>query len=87
MPIWVRQALAAARKVPWRRVVAAIVWLATVGRQYWNRLTSDERRELFDLVKRSKGSRSNLSQAEQDRVVALLLKIRREPEGGSPAAP
>jgi hypothetical protein len=68
-------------------VIAAIVWLATVGRQYWNRLTSDERRELFDLVKRSKGSRSNLSQAEQDRVVALLLKIRREPEEGSPATP
>jgi hypothetical protein len=87
MPVWVRQALGAARRVPWRRVVAAIVWLATAGRQYWNRLTSDERRELFDLVKRSKGSRSNLSQAEQDRVVALLLKIRREPEGGSPAAP
>jgi hypothetical protein len=86
MPTWVRQALAAARKVPWRRVIAAIVWLATAGREYWNRLTSDERRELLDLVKRSKGSRSNLSPTEQDRVVALLLKIRSGPEGGRPAA-
>jgi hypothetical protein len=86
MPTWVRQALAAARKVPWRRVIAAIVWLATAGREYWNRLTSDERRELLDLVKRSKGSRSNLSPTEQDRVVALLLKIRSGPEGGRPAS-
>jgi hypothetical protein len=86
MPAWVRQALAAARKVPWRRVIAAIAWLATAGREYWNRLSSDERRELLDLVKRSKGSRSNLSPTEQDRVVALLLKIRSGPPGGSPAA-
>ena len=86
MPAWVRQAITAVRSVPWRRVIAAIVWLATAGREYWNRLTSAERQELFDLVKRSKGIRSNLSQAEQDRVVALLLKIRREPEGGSPAS-
>ena len=87
MPAWVQQALSAARRVPWRRVVAAIAWLATAGREYWNRLSSAERRELFDLVKRSRGSRSNLSQAEQDRVVALLLKIRRESEGGSAASP
>jgi hypothetical protein len=87
MPTWVRQALVAARKVPWRRVIAAIVWLVTRGRQYWDRLSSDERRELLDLVKRSKGSRSNLSGPEQDRVVALLLKIRQGPEGGSPARP
>jgi hypothetical protein len=87
MPGWVRQALAAARKVPWRRVIAAIVWLVTSGREYWNRLSSDERRELLDLVKRSKGSRSNLSNTEQDRVVALLLKIRQGPEGGRPATP
>jgi hypothetical protein len=82
MPAWVRQALAAARSVPWRRVIAAIVWLATAGREYWNRLTSDERRELVDLVKRSQGRRSNLSNAEQGRVVDLLQKIRQGPEGG-----
>ena len=77
MPAWVLKALAAARKVPWKRVMAAIVWLATAGREYWNRLTPDERREVLDLVKKSKGKRSNLSQREQDRVVALLEKVRR----------
>jgi predicted Fe-S protein YdhL (DUF1289 family) len=54
-----------------------VVWLATAGREYWNRLTPDERREVLDLVKKSKGKRSNLSQREQDRVVALLEKVRR----------
>ncbi len=82
MPAWVLKALTAARRVPWRRVIAAVVWLATAGREYWNRLTADERRELLDLVKQSRGARSNLSQAEQDRVVALLEKIRRGVDRG-----
>jgi alkylated DNA nucleotide flippase Atl1 len=82
MPAWVLKALTAARRVPWRRVIAAVVWLATAGREYWNRLTADERRELLDLVKKSRGARSNLSQAEQDRVVALLEKIRRGVDRG-----
>lgn len=80
MPTWVRQALSAAKKVPWRRVIAAIVWLTTSGREYWNRLTPDERREVRDLAVKSKGSRSNLTGTEQDRLVALFLKIRRGPD-------
>jgi hypothetical protein len=85
MPAWVLKALTTARKVPWRRVMAAIAWLATVGREYWNRLTANERRELLDLVKQSKGKRSNLSGTEQARVVALLDKVRRGagPQDGS----
>lgn len=86
MPTWVLRALAAARKVPWRRVIAAIVWLNTTGRSYWNRLTPDERREVRDLAIKSKGKRSNLTGAEQDRLVALFLKIRRDPDGGSATA-
>lgn len=85
MPAWVMQALAAARKVPWKRVVAAIVWLSTVGREYWDRLTPDERREVRDLVIKSRGSRSNLSTTEQDRLVALFQKIRRGADGGAEA--
>ncbi len=77
MPLWVLRALIAARRIPWRRVVAAVVWLATVGREYWDRLTSDERKELLDLMWKSKGRRSNLTKKEQNRVVELLDKIRR----------
>lgn len=78
MPLWVWRALKAARRVPWRRVLAAVIWLATAGRKYWDRLTPDERRELRDLMKKSKGMRSNLTRKEQDRVTKLFDKIRRE---------
>ena len=37
-----------------------------------------ERNELLDLMRKSKGRRSNLTAKEQDRVVKLLDKIRRE---------
>jgi hypothetical protein len=87
MPTWVLQALSAARKVPWRRVIAAIVWLSTSGREYWNRLTPDERREVRELAMKSKGKRSNLTGADQDRLVALFLKIRRGPDDSSGTAP
>ena len=79
MPPWVIQALTAARKVPWRKVLAAIAWLASSGRKYWGRLTPDERREVRDLAVKSKGSRSNLSSTEMNRLVELFQKIRRDP--------
>ena len=60
--------------------MAAILWLSTAGREYWNRLTPDERREVRDLAVKSKGKRSNLTGADQDRLVALFLKIRRGPD-------
>jgi hypothetical protein len=80
MPAWVVQAISAVRRVPWRRVIAAIVWLNTRGREYWNRLTPDERREVWDLAIKSRGQRSNLTGAEQDRLVGLFMKVRRGPD-------
>ena len=81
MPAWVLQALSAARRVPWRRVIAAIVWLSTSGREYWDRLTPEERREVRDLAVKSRGKRANLTGTEEDRLVALVLKSRRGPDG------
>ena len=77
MPVWVWRALKAARRVPWTKVWAAVIWLATVGRDYWDRLTPKERRELLDLMIKSKGSRSNLTNKEQGRLIELFNKIRR----------
>jgi predicted Fe-S protein YdhL (DUF1289 family) len=68
--------------VPWSQVAAAVGWLATAGRQYWDRLAPEERREVFDLLRKSKGQKSNLSRMEQDRVAALLKKIRENPGFG-----
>lgn len=73
---WVSTAIRGARKVPWAKVVAAVVWLNTEGRKYWNRLSPRERREVLDLIAKSKGSRSNLTNAEQGRLVDLFGKIR-----------
>ncbi len=80
MPTWVFKALRTGRKVPWAKVLAAIVWLNTEGRRYWNRLTPGERREVRDLALRSRGRRSNLSNAEQGRLVDLFGKIRKGDE-------
>ena len=77
MPTWVVQALTAVRKVPWRKVLAAILWLNTEGRKYWNRLSPDERREVRDLALKSRGQRSNLSPDDEDRLILLFRKIRR----------
>ena len=60
MPAWVLQAITAIRKVPWRRVLAAILWLNTEGRRYWNRLSPDERGEVRDLA--LVGARRSLTQ-------------------------
>lgn len=68
--------LRGARRVPWKKVLAAIAWLMTRGRMYWDRLTPDERREVLDIAVKSKGRRSNLSNAEQGRLVDLFAKIR-----------
>jgi hypothetical protein len=84
MPPWVLRAISSARKVPWRKVLAAIVWLNTEGRRYWNRLTPDERREVRDLAFKSRGKRSNLTPEEQGRLVTLFQKIRQDP-GDMPA--
>ena len=73
---WVALTLRGARKVPWAKVVAAVVWLNTEGRKYWNRLSPHERREVLDLIAKSKGSRSNLTNAEQGRLIDLFGKIR-----------
>jgi hypothetical protein len=78
MPIWVWRVLKAARRVPWTKVWAAVIWLSTVGRKYWDRLTPEERRELLSLMAKSKGRRSNLTKKEQDRVLTLFDTIRHE---------
>ena len=78
MPVWVWRVLKAARRVPWTKVWAAVIWLSTMGRKYWDRLTPAERRELLALMVKSKGRRPNLTAKEQDRVLRLLDKIRHE---------
>jgi hypothetical protein len=81
MPAWVFNVLLAARKASWGRVLAAIVWLRDSGGRYWERLTWQERREILNLARKSRGRRANLTKREQKRMVALLKAIRRHPAG------
>jgi hypothetical protein len=81
MPKWVITAITSVRKVPWRKVLAAIVWLNTEGRKYWNRLSPDERREVRNLAVKSRGSRSNLTPEDEDRLLLLFRKVRRPGPG------
>jgi hypothetical protein len=76
VPVWVWRVLKGSRRVPWTKVWAAVIWLSTVGRGYWDRLAPSERRQVLDLMIKSKGRRSNLTNREQDRLVRLLNKLR-----------
>lgn len=80
MPTWVLRTITAVRRVPWAKLIAAVTWLATEGREYWSRLTAPERREVRDLLVKSRGRRSNLSNAELGRLIDLLDKVRRGPD-------
>ena len=82
MPTWVISTLLAARKVPWKKVLATIVWLNVEGRRYWDRLTPEERKEVRDIALKSKGQRSNLSNADLGRLVDLFGKIRKADVAG-----
>jgi hypothetical protein len=75
VPTWVRRVLAA-RSVPWAELLAAVAWLTTVGRAYWDRLDGDERRDALELLMKSRGERSNLTRREQLRLRRLFKKVR-----------
>ena len=66
--------------------VGAVNWIALYeagrflykhGRERWDKLTPEERRRIGELVRKSKGRRSNLTQAERDRLWALVKKAAR----------
>lgn len=70
--------LVMARRVPWARAWLVARWLYQHGRERVQKnLNERERRELWELMKRSQGRRSNLSRREQDRFVALARKAAR----------
>jgi hypothetical protein len=67
--------LTALRRVPWMRVWLAAQWLYRQGRRRLEEnLSERERRELLELMRKSKGRQSNLSSREQDRLRRLVRK-------------
>jgi hypothetical protein len=66
-------AITALRRIPWVRVWVAAQWLYHQGRKRLEEnLSARERRELLELMRRSKGRRANLSAKEQDRFRRLV---------------
>lgn len=73
MPPWAVIATRA-RAVPWMVLYKAATWLYTKGQQFWGNLSAGERSELGDIMRKSKGRRSNLSDRETDRLKNLVRK-------------
>ena len=70
--------LLALRRVPWMRIWLAAQWLYRHGRRRLEQnLSERERRDLLDLIKKSKGRQANLSTREQDRMRRLVRQALR----------
>jgi hypothetical protein len=62
------------RAINWIALFEAARFTYKHGKQRWDKLTPDERRRIGELVRKSKGRRSNLTERERDRLWALVKK-------------
>ncbi len=64
----------AAKRIPWKRVLFAAQLVYRKGTAASRALTESERQRLLDLVKKSQGRPSNLTERERARVRELAGK-------------
>lgn len=69
--------IAAARRIPWAKVVAMGTLAYQRGSAAWEALTPSERARLRELITKSKGRPQNLTSRERDRVRQLAAKALR----------
>jgi len=75
VPLWIaRKAVPTIwRRIPWKVVWAIALWLVNKGRErVQENLTEREQRELLQLVKKSRGQPSNLSQRDRTRIKNIV---------------
>ena len=80
MPAWIakRVAKSAWKRIPWRMVWVVSLWLVEKGRERMNEnLTEKERKELVNLVLRSKGRPSSLPERDRTRIKNIAGKAMR----------
>lgn len=80
MPWWIaRKAVPGVwRRVPWKVVWAASLWLAERGRErVRENLTKGEQTEFWNLVKKSRGRPGNLAQRDRTRMKTIVGKAIR----------
>ena len=62
------------RALNWIALFEAARFVYRHGRQSWDNLTPEERRQVGELVRKSKGLRSNLTERERERLWELVKK-------------
>jgi hypothetical protein len=62
------------RAINWIALFEAARFAYRHGRRSWDNLTPDERRNLGELIRKSKGRRSNLTGVERERMWDLVKK-------------
>ena len=75
MPPWIARKAAPAiwRRIPWKAVWAIALWLVNKGQErVKENLTQKEQRELLNLVTKSRGRPSNLSQHDRTRIKNIV---------------
>lgn len=80
MPWWLARKAAPRiwRRVPWKMVWAASIWLVNKGRERVEQnLTQREQTEFWNLVKKSKGRPGNLAQRDRTRLKHIVGKAIR----------
>lgn len=80
MPLWLARKAAPQiwRRVPWKMVWTASVWLAAKGKErVQQNLTQREQTEFWNLVKKSKGRPGNLVQRDRTRLKHIVGKAIR----------
>jgi hypothetical protein len=74
MPATTTRIVTTAKRIPWKRVLLVAQQVYVRGSAASKALTSAERKRLLDLVKKSQGRPSNLTDRERARVKELAGK-------------
>jgi hypothetical protein len=80
MPFWLARRAAPTfwKRIPWKMVWAAAVWLGNKGRErLQDNLTQKEQSEFWTLLKRSGGRPNTLSQRDRTRMKNIAGKALR----------
>jgi len=71
LPIRVAQL---ARRVRWIYVLESARWIYAHGREGWERLSAQERRELGRLVRKTRGRPGSLTRSEREELRRIVVK-------------
>jgi len=80
MPFWLARRAAPHlwKRVPWKMVWAASIWLAEKGRERVEQnLSQPDRTEFWNLLKKSRGRPSNLTKRDKTRMKNIVGKAIR----------